>query len=273
MNVPVPGQMFNTAARTIRCARELKGVGLHTGAPALVRVHPAVRGHGLQLVSRSGRSHVHVDHATAPGGRTALGDLQTVEHLLAAVLAAGITDLDILVEGPEIPAVDGSAAPWAALLDDPVLIGEIEAWTPSEPVIVEAFGGTACFTPGQELVLDVTVDFPGLQQSRRQTAPFDAILDARTFTLHARLDALAAAGFGRGLRNDAVVVWGPRGSLVPLRHPDEPARHKILDLLGDLALFGRPLGGTVRVVAGSHALHQELVRRCVACDPRLSRSG
>lgn len=211
--------------------------------------------------------------ARAPGGSSDVGPIRTVEHLLAAVVAAGITDLWIDVRGREIPALDGSAAVWREALGRPVETGVTWGWRVERPLFVEGHGGWARVRPFDGLRLIASIDFgPGLRQTCSTNGGQD-VLGARTFVPHHRLDALVAAGHGRGIEPGSIVVWGPRGSLVPLRHADEPARHKALDLLGDLALLGLPLEAEVEVHRGSHALHQQLVRELRASLRWRSRSG
>lgn len=248
----------------------MDGVGLHGGSPSRVRLHPEPAGTGLWLRQGRGRWRIGPENARAPGGCTVVGPVSTVEHLLGALFLAGITDLTVEVEGSEIPGLDGSAGPWLACLES-VSTG----WTEGRclpALTVEAEGGLAGIEPAEGFAVEVGIDFgPGLRQRVVLSGEeLVGVASARTFFPHARLDALLAAGAGRGVRSDGVVVWGARGPLVPLRMPDEPVRHKVLDLLGDLALLGTALRGRVRVERGSHALHLALVR---ACGPSPSRSG
>jgi UDP-3-O-[3-hydroxymyristoyl] N-acetylglucosamine deacetylase len=262
--------MFKLPARTVRDVRTLSGIGLHSGEMTRVTLRPATAGVGLWVTGQQGRLAVHVREARAPGGATVLGAVRTVEHLLSAVVSVGITDLEIEVRGSEIPAVDGSARPWVELLGQPVITGTTVGFAPTSVVRVEHAGGWGVVEPADHLSLAVHVDFPSLQQSFR-ASDLSCVQDARTFLFHRDLDRVRAAGLGKGVRPGGAVVWGERGPLVPLRHPDEPARHKMLDLLGDLALLGRPLRAHVEVYKGSHALHQELVRRLADALPQ-SRS-
>ncbi|MCB9673683.1 MAG: UDP-3-O-acyl-N-acetylglucosamine deacetylase [Alphaproteobacteria bacterium] len=257
--------MFKAPAKTPADTVRIEGVGLHSGAPCAVELRPSRAG-GLRLVKGGRVVPVHVDHVDAPGGSTRFpGLVETPEHLLAAVVGLGITDLEIRVEGPEIPALDGSAAQWAEQLGEPVITGEYAGLAVEAPVSVEAFGGTARAWPADTLQIAVDVDFGpacrGAFELAVTPASFRAELAwARTFLPHADLDAVQAAGRGRGAGPGSVVLLGARGPLVPLRGPDEPIRHKALDLLGDLALVGAPLRGRFEVTRGTHALHHALVR-------------
>lgn len=264
MSVAAPGQTFKATARTVSDVVTVEGRGLHGGDPAKVRVHPEQAGHGRWLRVGRSRWRLGIGNARAPGGCTAVGPVRTVEHLLAAFVLRGVTDATVEVEGTEIPALDGSALPWVEYLGTPVATGVVDGWRLGEVGPVRAAGGVARIQPDPCLILSVAIDFgPGLRQEL--VVGREGLLEiagARTFFPHARLDRLLETGLGRGARPGGVVVWGPRGPLVPLRFPDEPVRHKALDLLGDLALLDVPVVGRIHVERGSHALHQALVRAC-----------
>ncbi|MEZ4320070.1 MAG: UDP-3-O-acyl-N-acetylglucosamine deacetylase [Myxococcota bacterium] len=263
--------MFNTPAKTLAHTVSLEGAGLHSGAPCRVELRPA-QGGGLRFVKGGRVTPVHVDHADAPGGSTRFpGCVETPEHLLAAVVGLGITDLEVHVDGPEVPALDGSALTWVEALGEPVITGVSRGLAVSAPVEVAVDGGWARALPSDGLELWVDVDFgPACRGSfalavdpgsfRRELAW------ARTFLPHAMLDAVVAAGRGRGAEPGSVVLLGARGPLVPVRGPDECVRHKALDLLGDLALAGLPLRGRFEVVRGTHALHHALVRAVLSAS-------
>jgi UDP-3-O-[3-hydroxymyristoyl] N-acetylglucosamine deacetylase len=265
--------MFNTPACTLAETVRVTGTGLHGGRPCTVTLKPAEPGHGRVFLHAGRRWPAHWTHARTPGGSTHLGPVATVEHLLAALVVRGVTDVDIHVEGTEIPALDGSAAGWDAAIGEPVVHGTSTPWTLDQPLRVEADGGWIHAEPADTLSLDVRIAYPGLRQQLRLATPdLPGVLGARTFTLHRRLGALVAAGHGRGLRPGTIVVWGPRGPLVPLRADDEPVRHKALDILGDLALAGCPVLASITAERSSHALHLAFVRAWAHARSR-SRSG
>jgi UDP-3-O-[3-hydroxymyristoyl] N-acetylglucosamine deacetylase len=245
----------------------IQGVGIHSGANCRVRLH---RGHGrlrfrrgsaeiparLECVASTDRCVV----LAAAGARVA-----TVEHLLAALLIAGFwSDVVVEVEGDELPILDGSARPW---LEEIERLGDPppapEPLTVSTPVTVRDGASLAAATPGPAR-LDVSVEFPhpaiGRQTWSGGSEEWEELLDARTFGFLAELGSLRAAGLASGAGTENAIVFDERGPLGPLRHADEPVRHKALDLLGDLALLGRPLSATVRVSRGSHRLHVQLMR-------------
>jgi len=257
--------MFNCDAKTLGAPVRFAGVGLHSGAACEVELRPAHSG-GLRFLHRGRTLPVHISQASAPGGSTLLGgQLDTPEHLLAALVGLGITELEIAVTGPEIPGLDGSARDWVQGLGELVCVGSTAGLEVSEPVEIEGFGGIARAWPGDRLELAVEVDFGPACRGRFELVMsperfHEELCWARTFLPHRMLGAVHAAGRGRGAKPGSVVVLGERGPLVPVRSADECVRHKALDLLGDLALFGAPVRGRFELVRGTHALHQALVR-------------
>ena len=257
------------SGRTVATSSRVAGRGLHGGGRSVVQLRPTTQP-GIRFLVGEAVVPVHVRHATAPGGRTRLevgqARVDTPEHLLGAVAGLGITHLDIVLEGAELPALDGSAAEWVHALGEPVPAGPITGVGVDEPVVVEAFGGIARAWPADGVELQVDIDFGPAARGRftldLTPASFrDELAWARTFLPHAALDAVLASGRGQGVDPGSVVVLGPRGPLVPVRGAQECARHKALDLLGDLALAGAPIRGRFHVERGTHALHQALVRR------------
>lgn len=258
--------------RTLAAPFSRRGVGVHTGRPATVTVRPAPWGTGIRFRLGPEVVPARIDHVVPQGGATWLraGERRvgTVEHLLAALYGSGISDAEVEVEGEEVPVLDGSAAPWVEAL---AAAGRI-AGPPADPLVlqealeVEARGGRARAWPHPACELSVDVDFGRggprghasvvLEGDRFQRE----VAWARTFVLERDIPTLRAAGRGLGATPTDTVVWGADGPLVSLRAPDEPVRHKLLDLVGDLALLGRPLRGRIHVERGSHALHHALVR-------------
>lgn len=250
----------------LRAPVVVEGIGLHTGAPCAVLLEPAPWGSGLTWVDSSGERPASIAFARAIPGATVLGETVTTEHLLAALLGAGITDARCCVEGPEVPALDGSALPWCAYLaareEGPALVTR----TLPAPVRVEKYGGVAEIAPASRREVAVSVDFgAGLPQGSatwREGEDFSgSVAWARTFAFSHDLDALRATGRGKGASIENTVVYTRFGEpLSPLRGADEAARHKLLDAIGDLALLGPEFTGKFTVHRGSHALHLEVLR-------------
>ncbi len=210
---------------------------------------------------------VHTDEGVA--------SVHTVEHLLSAAAGLGIDTLTVEIDGPEMPGMDGSAADFVALLDaaGPVdLPAERPVLTVTEPVECVAEDGSA-------RIRALPADAPGLHLSYlleypapigRQT--FECSLDeasyramiapARTFVMEAEAEALLAMGFGKGANTTNTLVVGESGVLEnTLRFPDEFVRHKVLDLIGDLALGAVELHARIEAERSGHDLNRALVRK------------
>lgn len=263
---------------TLSCPVEMSGRGLHTGAYCRVRILPAGAGEGVRFVRADLAPEVFVPasvHARLEVPRcTALGRLgstvMTVEHLLSTLLGLGVDNATIHVEGPELPALDGSAALWVEAVDRVGLV-ELPAARSvrvlERPVWVEDRGRFVAAVPSERLVVSYlfTADRPGITD---QYAEFELtpeayrrdIAPARTVAFLDEVEPLLAQGLGRGGSLDNVVLITPQGPAGELRFPDEVVRHKILDLVGDLALAGHLLARVTAVRAG-HDLHARLVRR------------
>ncbi|WP_158967537.1 UDP-3-O-acyl-N-acetylglucosamine deacetylase [Chachezhania sediminis] len=292
--------------QTLGKSVSFSGVGLHSGAPVRLVLRPAPAGHGIWLR----RTDVSGAAAMIPASWDAVerGPLNTklvneagvfvgtVEHVMAALAGAGVHNALIEIDGPEMPIMDGSAAPFlrgivaAGLrrLDAPVRAIEI-----LRPVQVEVGSARAALLPektptdgfGKRLVMEFHIDFPDEaigQQSRvldlRNGAFSRELSDSRTFCRASDIDTMHAQGLALGgTMENSVVVDGPK-VLTPggLRHRDEPVRHKMLDALGDLSLAGGPILGRYVGWRAGHAVTNTLLRqlfatpgayRIVDCDP------
>ena len=258
----------------------IEGIGLHSGQPVRV-VLRARRGPvtlwtgsiGARIDELRIASTTRATTVEAHGGAFRLA---TVEHALAALGGLGVYDgLEMHVDGPELPLLDGGAGAWC----DAVAQLGVTASTPRARVTRRAalaIGASRYeFTPADRVVVEVRLELDGF--SERAVVPearwegdgadFRArIAPARTFALARDFDALVAGGLARHVDPTSVVVLTPGGALHAGRpfEPDEPARHKLLDLVGDLYLCGGPPVGRVRAVRPGHAANAEAVRR--ACE-------
>jgi UDP-3-O-[3-hydroxymyristoyl] N-acetylglucosamine deacetylase len=196
------------------------------------------------------------------------GRLGTVEHLLAALAGTGLSHVDLLVEGEEVPLLDGSALPWVEAIGEAGLteLGEREPLLElSSPVTVQQGQSFVTALPSDRPRLGAAVEYPqpaiGRQLYSIELTPaafVEQIAPARTFGFREQIEQLLAAGLIKGgdLGN-ALVCDGPQWLNPPLRFELEPVRHKLLDLLGDLALVGLPRA-QVFAYRGSHGLHTAL---------------
>lgn len=255
------------------------GIGIHSGAPCRVNLH---RAEGDVRFLRNGveiRAHVDAVESTmlctvlAAGGER----IATVEHLLAALSVTGWwRDLVIEASGLELPILDGSAEPWLELID--ALGSPPEIPHPLQvvrEVQVSKGGSLVRAEPGPpELCCQIDFDHPAIGHQTWCGSPeaYAELLPARTFGFLDQAEMLKREGFALGATEENAIVFTDEGSLRPLRVPDEPVRHKGLDLLGDLFLLGRPLGARVTAVRASHTLHLDFMNELRNVSPDRSES-
>jgi UDP-3-O-[3-hydroxymyristoyl] N-acetylglucosamine deacetylase len=279
--------------RTLKAPIGCVGVGLHSGRPAKLSLLPAPSGTGIRFRRTDTGIEIPATFDQVVDTRlcTALGSatdpaarLATVEHVMAALAGCGIDDAIVAVDGPEVPILDGSAAPFVFLIDCAGITGHaghVAAIEVLRPVRVQDGEGPdaawAELLPSREDRLDIalSIDFPSTAIGRQSialrlsTRNFrEDLADARTFTLAEDVSRLRAAGLAQGGSLDnAIVVDGPL-VLNPggLRRPDEFVRHKALDVVGDLALAGAPLRGRFFGHRSGHGLNNRLLRTLFA-DP------
>ena len=268
---------------TIRSTISFSGVGLHSGKPARLTIRPASGEYGIWFK----RTDIAVGDAMVPARWDATEhtplctriynrvgvSVSTIEHVMAALAGCGIHNALIEIDGPEVPILDGSAAPFVRgilargvrELDAEVRVIEILA-----PVEVKTDQGWARLEPGNGgLTMDFHINFAdkaiGTQDKSldlRNGTFVRELCDSRTFCRQADVDAMREKGLALGgTMENAVVVEGDK-VLTPggLRHKDEAVRHKMLDALGDLALAGAPILGHYTGHKAGHTLTNLLLR-------------
>jgi UDP-3-O-[3-hydroxymyristoyl] N-acetylglucosamine deacetylase len=278
--------------RTLLRPAQVAGRGFITGTAVTAQFAPAPAGAGIAFVRTdlpgSPRTVARVGNVTATARRTTLGTTETgvtlVEHVLAALAALKIDNCTVTLDGPEPPGLDGSADEFVRVLLDAGTATQAERRciaSVTEPVSLGEGSTAISLYPATEPGLRVTyyLDYGpnAALPPQRATYAVEAgtfareIAPCRTFLLEHEAHALRAAGVGRHLTEADVVVFGPRGPLHgELRFADEPARHKLLDVVGDLALCGFDLAGHVVAVRSGHALNVALARMLTA-DPAAAR--
>ncbi len=295
----------STIARKIRC----RGIGLHSGEEVEIALCPADPGSGIVFVAlgRSGNGSVdagadveipacvdaihsssrattlaRISGAPAIGGDGDADDFDsgsgatrrvaTVEHLLAAIFAFEIDNLRIEVAGSEIPAMDGSAAPFVECLRKAgrtTQAGMRDEFSIDRPIEISEGDRSIRIDPAEELRISYAIDFdhPCIgRQSFELTSLDEKVFErdlapARTFGFVHEVEALHRAGLALGGRIENTLVLGDDGVLNEggLLWPDEFVRHKIVDLIGDLALLGARPNVHIQVVRGGHRLHHQMV--------------
>lgn len=266
--------------RTIQRAVTLEGTGIHTGASCAIRFEPAPAGHGLVLANdaKGTRCPATVDFANAEKSdrRTVLISedgvpFEQMEHVLAAASALGISDLLITQDGVEPPFMGGGSREFMETLTNAGFTELDAAWDPiviSEPLVFRDGNVLITAAPAERLELSAFVEFPGtIVGSSGATVAmdgnefFDEVSRARTFAQHRDVEMLQKAGLARGGNLENTVIFDDETFHNPsLNYPNEPARHKLLDLLGDLALFGAPIRGHISAWRAGHRSHVRFVK-------------
>lgn len=249
---------------TLQAVTHLSGIGLHSGAMVTARLVPSERpGLIFKRADLPDAPAIPADwrHVTRTVHATTLhyegADVSTTEHLLAALWALDVTACVIELSGPEVPILDGSAAPWVELIQQVGIVplpqaGPRPIYRLTAPVWVGQGEISVCGVPHNEFRLTCAVEY-AVKDSRqicdlvvtpqtfaRELAP------ARTFTLESWLEPLRSQGLIRGGSLDNAVVLSESGPSSPFRFDDELARHKALDVLGDLALLFAADGGLLQ---------------------------
>jgi UDP-3-O-[3-hydroxymyristoyl] N-acetylglucosamine deacetylase len=267
---------------TLAAPATLSGIGAHLGRPARITLLPAGADDGVVFSVKGEDIPARWSSIDAAHLRMRLigrrATLSTIEHLMAALAGVGVDNALVMVDGEEIPAMDGSARAFVDAIDE---VGVVELAAPRRrfrvcaPVRVEEGAGWAELAPsGQEpcLDLDVEISFPapiGGQRLARRLSPDmfrRELADARTFGFLGDAERLWSGGLalGASLENTIVLDAGAVLNAYGLRYPDEFVRHKMLDVIGDLALAGAPVVGAFRAYRGGHALNLKLLSAAFA---------
>ena len=240
--------------KTVASVVMVEGKGLHSGLPVSVRVHPATS--GVRFLHEGAVLGATPENVTETRRCTRLGTVSTVEHLLSALAGLGITDADVEVTGAELPGLDGSSLGFvqAIQLAGTTECGHLEVDGPFARVFsVEGETKVSIGLGDGVWRYDFDLEAMDLGWQHAQVALTTSsyvseVAPARTTVFEHELPALLQMGLGQGLQDNGVVVIRRGGYANEVRFPDEPARHKLLDLIGDLSLSGVPCA-MLRVVA------------------------
>jgi UDP-3-O-[3-hydroxymyristoyl] N-acetylglucosamine deacetylase len=274
--------MANWNQRTVARRVSATGVGLHSGKPATLTLAPAAADTGIRFVRMDlgveipARADLVVDTTLSTSLGLGSARVSTVEHVLAALTGLGIDNCRVEVDGPEIPILDGSAAPFVwmvqeagaerlragkrfLVVEQPVEIRDGDKLARLDPASEMAVRFTVdCNHP---LITDQTYDFTfSDRRFAREVAP------ARTFCFLRDIEYMKSKGLAQGGSLDNAIVIDEFSILNPggLRFPNEFARHKVLDAIGDLTLVGTPVIGALTARKSGHAMNQALVRKVLA---------
>ncbi len=268
---------------TVAKAVVASGVGLHSGVPVNIRITPAPAGTGIVFLRTDLSNfavqalweHVaRVSYATSLMHRGVL--ISTTEHLLSTFYSLGIDNAFIEIDNLEVPILDGSGLVFVKLIQAAGIRQQRKRrryLSVMRRVTVEDKGKRITIEPDDKFRLTCEIDFPhpmvGRQKLAFEVTPeqyASKIAAARTFGFDYELDQMRDMGLIRGASLDNAVCFTREGVLNPggLRSPDECCRHKALDLIGDLALLGRPLLGHVIAERAGHAMHAALVAKIMS---------
>lgn len=277
-----------TSRRTVARSVSVRGTGLHTGAAVTLTFQPAPCGFGVRFrrtdIGPSAEVRATLDCVAQSHRRTVLAQdgvyVSTVEHVLAAAAGFGLDDLLIALDGPEPPAMDGSAAAFSDALADAGAVqhrGQPAIVRIRQPFTISDGDARYRVAPGRGLTLDVTVEWshPVIGRQRGvwtidHGTFLSEIASARTFGFARERATLAASGLAAGVTSYNTIVLDDDGVVNgPLRWPDEFVRHKALDLLGDLALLGARLDAAIVAERPSHRGNQALLQGLRARSPTI----
>ncbi|MEM8805828.1 MAG: UDP-3-O-acyl-N-acetylglucosamine deacetylase, partial [Cyanobacteria bacterium P01_G01_bin.38] len=275
--------------QTLVAAVTCTGVGLHLGQTTLVKILPAEVGAGRYFVrtDMAGAAPVSatVDQVVQTQLSTELGQLtpvRTVEHLLASLWALGVDNARIEIDGPEVPLLDGSAQSWVSAIES---VGVAAQAMPrshrvslSAPVTVQSGDAFVVAMPAPSLRFTYGIDFDlsAIGNQWHSWSPDGSpnlsfaseVAPARTFGLAHQIDYLRSQGLIKGGSLDNALVCSQDGWVnPPLRFANEPARHKLLDLVGDLSLLGDLPTMHVMAYKASHHLHVQLAQKLAEVCP------
>jgi UDP-3-O-[3-hydroxymyristoyl] N-acetylglucosamine deacetylase len=268
--------------RTLRRQVSCAGIGLHSGNKVTLTLRPAPANSGIRF-RRTDLGGLEIEATIgnlagiqyATGLAQNEGSVETVEHLLAALASLGIDNVVVELNYPEVPIMDGSAAPFVYLIHE---AGIRDLGVPrrflrvTRPIELSRGDKRIALYPSEhfKITYSISYDHPLLRHQARtmtinEAAFVEEIAPARTFTFLREVELLRQHGFALGGSLENAVVIGDTGVLNhPLRFEDEFVRHKILDAIGDLALVGLPVIGHLVAHRGGHGLHTAFVAKMLA---------
>jgi len=269
--------------KTIANQVALKGIGIHTGNKVNVIFKPAAEDSGVTFIRTdiSGAPRIKADVGSlllAPkfSRRSSIGndqaEVQTVEHLMAALSSLGIDNIDIQIDNNEVPGLDGSSANFLEALEKAQIVSQDKlkyVYAIKEPICIQEGTSSIMILPDKEFKISYTLNYnhPMLAAQFLEIAvnaeSFKAVISsARTFCLESEASDLQNQGLGLGANYENTLVVGKAGVIKnKLRFNDEFVRHKILDLIGDLYLAGCPINGHVVALKSGHALNLKVAQK------------
>ncbi len=260
-------------SKTVKDRIIFEGIGIHSGKPSKVILEPF--DNGIVFLKDSVEIPLKIDYIKELNRRTGLNKdgirVETIEHLLSVLNVLGIFDLRIVLEGNELPILDGSSIMFFEKIKEVGLIEtdrEIYEFKLLEPIEIIINNSYIYAKPSNKLIINYAIiyehDFLRSQFFRievDENSYYHEISRARTYVFEEEVNELISKGLGKGGNIDNVLVISKSGYMNEPRFSDEPVRHKILDLIGDLMLLNRPFVGEIFCIRGGHKLHVEFVKK------------
>jgi UDP-3-O-[3-hydroxymyristoyl] N-acetylglucosamine deacetylase len=270
---------------TLKKPIDISGIGLHSGRQITMSLRPAEAGTGIIFHRTEGERTVSIEAISANVVDTRMAtvigkgglSVSTIEHLMAALTACGIDNLHIDIDGPEVPIMDGSAAPFIERLQEAGLrrlAANRKYLAIRKPVTVIDGEKRVSLIPSRffRISFDIAFDHPCISLQHRSVKVSESLFrkdlaPARTFGFLREVEFLKANGLARGGSLENAVVIGDDRILNPegLRFSDEFVRHKILDAIGDFSLVGYPILGHIKAFKAGHDINHKTVEKILAC--------
>jgi len=254
---------------------KVDGYGLFGGKPVEVLLHPAKEGEGISFDTPKGTLRAEVSALQEKARYTSLSngsvEVNLSEHLLAALYGLHIRNVRVQISADELPILDGSALPWITAIKEAGLVEQEQEWRvfhPPAPIVCAEGNRFLALFPGEKLRIGYFLDYSHPAVGRDfLLCPVDEerfcteIAPARTFITEEELLEVQKSGQLRHLTGSEGILFQKSGPHTPLRSPHEPAQHKILDILGDLAVAGLWVQGTLLGIRSGHRLNHLLTRQ------------
>jgi len=252
--------------KSILSSIELSGPALHSGKDSSLSFRPAPANSGIVFRFKGQKIRALVENVTETDRGTSLGDLSLVEHVLAAVSGLGIDNLLIELSSNEPPNIDGSALPFVRALKKAQIVEQDppkDFYVIQEKLEIKEGESSLAALPFNGFKVDFMIDFPAIgRQEYIYTGGFEGeIAPARTFGFIEEIPELLMRGLAQGATLKHALGLSREGYVNEPRFKDEPVRHKILDLIGDLALVGKPLKGHFIAKKSGHKMNVQLAKK------------
>jgi len=260
---------------TIKKEIAISGVGLHTGKNVNIRLKPAEVDSGIVFIRTDLHGHpktkADLKNVSSTVRGTNIGGINTIEHILSALYALSISNLEIEIDGPELPALDGSSKQYIELIAGAGIIdqaSEVKCITVNEPVFIAEDGKCLIAVPSDRFKVSFMINYPlgfiGTQFYKFELNSRKYVKDiapARTYGFIDELEALKKQGLALGAGENNAVAIGRDSYLTKLRFKDELVRHKILDLIGDLSLLGAEIKAHIIGIRSGHGLNIKFAKK------------